>query len=200
MLANPTSAALEDLIQPVKKKGLTKPKRAWRLIASAFDIRAWVHLIKLVNYYNYTHVMPRRAMTIGQGAAISPTVSFANAQNIAFGDNAHLGAGCSIWAGSEIGHITAGDNLLLGPGVVITAANYRFDDGSPVSDQLMDEKPIMIGDDVWIGANAVILPGASVGKGAIIAAGAVIHGDVADGAVMAGVPAKPIRQRASNRP
>lgn len=196
MLANPTSSLLEQ--RRTRSRKTTKPERALRLVACAFDPRAWLHLLKILNYYNYTHVTPRRSLKTGHNAAISPTVSFANAQNIAVGNNAHLGAGCTLWAGQTLGKITAGDNLLLGPGVVITAANYRFNDGSPVTDQSMDEAHIRIGNDVWIGANAVVLPGAKIGDGAIIAAGAVLRDHAPNGAIMAGVPAKQVGQR--NRP
>ncbi len=195
MLANPTLETLEASAASHSKKTLTKSQRGFRCFLSALDPRAWLHLLKLVNYYNYTHVTPKRAMQIGRNAAISPTVSFANAHNIFIGNNAHLGAGCSIWAGSAHGTIRTGDNLLLGPGVVITASNYRFNDGHPVTQQLMEDRPIHIGEDVWIGANATILPGAQIEDGAIIAAGAVVTGKVEKDQIVAGVPAKRIGDR-----
>lgn len=177
------------------KQTISRPKRALRLIVSSLDPRAWLHLFRLVNYYNYTHVTPRRALTTGPGAAISPTVSFTHGENIRLGIAPHLGAGCKLWAGRGPGCITAGDNLLLGPDVMMVATSYRFNDGAPVTDQPLAEAPITIANDVWIGAKAMILPGATIGNGAIIAAGAVIRGQVPPFAIMAGVPAKHVGTR-----
>lgn len=64
--------------------------------------------------------------------------------------------------------------------------------------EIRDNKPIVIGNDVWIGANAVILPGVNIGDGAVIAAGAVVTKDVEPYAIVGGVPAKLIRYRFSN--
>ena len=61
-----------------------------------------------------------------------------------------------------------GDDVLLAPNIMITAANYRFNDGSPVTKQAMDERDVIIGDDVWIGYGAVVLAGVTIGDRAII--------------------------------
>ena len=190
---NPTRFAAQAT---VTKQTISRPKRALRLILSTFDPRAWTHLFKLVNYYNYTHVTPRRALTTGPDAAISPTVSFAHAENITLGKAPHLGSGCKLWAGRGPGRITAGDNLLLGPEVMMVTTSYRFNDGAPVTSQPMTEAPITIGHDVWIGAKSTILPGATIGDGAVIAAAAVIRGQVPARAIMAGVPARQVGTRA----
>ncbi|MEO1729302.1 MAG: acyltransferase [Pseudomonadota bacterium] len=88
-----------------------------------------------------------------------------------------------------------GDDVLFGPDVLITAANYRFNDGSPVTDQVMDEADVIIGADVWAGARAILLPGVTIGDGAIIAAGSVVRQDVPPFAIVAGVPAKVVGTR-----
>ncbi|MEM6593339.1 MAG: acyltransferase [Pseudomonadota bacterium] len=162
-----------------------KRARARRAALSIFDPRAWLHLLKIVNYYNHTHVMPRRALSHGKATAISPTASFSNAHNIRLGNGCHIGAHCALWAGETHGKIIAGDNLLLGPNVMMTAASYRYNAGAPVTKQPMKEATIRIGHDVWIGTNAVILPGAHIGDGAIIGAGVVVRGAVAPRAVVA---------------
>lgn len=181
------------------KKTLNKGKRRIRGALSVIDIRAWAHLFRLVNYYNNTHVTPRREIRFGPDPAISPTASFANGFYIHIGARAHIGAHCYLWAGrSAQSGITIGDDLLLGPNVVITSTSYRYNAGAPVTKQPMRESPVKIGNDVWVGANAVILPGAQIGNSAIIAAGAVIRGDVPAGAIMAGVPAREIGHRQSD--
>lgn len=172
-----------------------KPARVLRAAVSVCDPRAWLHLFRIVNYYNHTHVAPRRALSHGAGTAISPTASFANAKNIRLGQGSHIGAHCALWAGENSGKIIAGDNLLLGPNVMITAASYRFNAGSPVTKQPMKEATVFIGRDVWIGTNAVILAGARIGDGAIIGAGSVIRGSVASNAVIAGPASEQINTR-----
>ncbi|SHF38971.1 Acetyltransferase (isoleucine patch superfamily) [Litoreibacter ascidiaceicola] len=177
------------------KPPLTSRRRISRFLLSVLDPRAYLHGFKLLNHYNQTHVIPRRSLKMGAGAAISPTCQFANPDRIQLGARAHLGAGCYLWAGPRFGRIEIGDDLLLGPNVIITAANYRFRDGSPVSDQAMDEATVRIANDVWIGAGVIVLPGADIGAGAILAAGSVVRGRVGDGEIFAGVPARKVGQR-----
>ncbi|MEL6103971.1 MAG: acyltransferase [Pseudomonadota bacterium] len=166
-----------------------------RLILSAIDPRAYIHAIRIVNYYNYAHVAPRRRLVTGHGASISPNAVFSNPENIQIGDGLKLGARCHLWAGPGTGRIVIGDNVLFGPEVMVTAAGYRFNDGQPVTDQAMDEADVVIGNDVWLGTRAIVLPGVSIGDGAIIGAGAVVTKDIPDWAIAAGTPAKVVSQR-----
>ena len=71
--------------KPVRKKTLTPYARLLRLIGGVMDPRAWAHALKIVNYYNYSHVQPRRKIRMGPGAAISPTATFANPERIQIG-------------------------------------------------------------------------------------------------------------------
>lgn len=180
---------------PAHKTRLSRSQRLLRLIGGALDPRAWAHAVKLVNYYNYTHVQPLRNITLGTGAQISPTVAFANPERISIGARVHLGARCTLWAGPGYGRLALGDDVLFGPDVLVTAANYRFNDGSPVTEQAMDEADVVIGNDVWLGAKAVVLPGAQIGDGAIIGAGAVVRGTIPPYAIAVGTPAKVVSQR-----
>lgn len=180
---------------PVHKQRLTRAQKFRRLILSFLDPRAWAHAVKVVNYYNYTHVSELRKVTRGQRLIISPTASFANGQNITLGDGCRIGANCYLWAGPGKGRIILEADVMLAPGVMMSAANYRFNDGSPVTDQAMKEADITIGRDVWIGYGAVILAGASIGQGAIIGAGAVVRGKVEPFAILAGNPALVVGER-----
>ncbi|PTX57929.1 acetyltransferase-like isoleucine patch superfamily enzyme [Litoreibacter ponti] len=188
-------ADISASLAPAHKPRPTKTARGVRLLLSVFDPRAYLHALRVLNHLNQTHAIPRRRLRHGPGVAISPTCEFAHAERIVLGDRAHIGTRCIIWAGPRNGRITVGNDLLLGPNVTITAANYRFRDGSPVTEQGMDEADVTIGDDVWIGAGAIILSGSSLGHGSIIAAGAVIRGSVPDRAIMAGVPAQQVGTR-----
>lgn len=180
---------------PARNPKYGRARRALRFVAALVDPRAYFHLLRLMNYYNYTHVVPRRKLRLGGDARISPNTGFAHPERITIGRGLRLGARCQLWAGPGHGRIVIGDNALFGPAVLVTAANYRFDDGSPVAAQAMDEADIRIGSDVWVGAYAVILPGTTIGDRAIIGAGAVVAGPVPPGAVMAGVPARRLRWR-----
>ncbi|MBM9593840.1 acyltransferase [Roseitranquillus sediminis] len=180
----------------VYKDDRSRFRRFLRLVFSLLDPRAYAHALKVVNYYNYTHVAELRKATLGRGVQISPTASFANAQNLTIGDRGRIGANTSLWAGPGSGRIVLGEDILIGPGVMLTAASYRFDDGSPVTRQAMDESDIIVGRDVWIGYGAVILPGARIGDRAIVAASAVVRGEVPPGAIVAGVPARVVGHRA----
>jgi len=179
----------------VRKESLGRTKRFTRLLTSIIDPRAWLHLLKLVNYHNYSHVTPKRKISLGSNSGISPDVNFSNENNITLGDRVSIGSRCFLWAGPANGRIILGDDVLFGPEVLVTAANYRFNDGAPVTEQPMDEADVLIGNDVWIGARAIILPGVTISGGAIVAAGAVVSRDVAPFAIVAGNPASQIGQR-----
>lgn len=179
----------------VRKKTLSRGGKALRLLAGVLDPRAWAHALKLINYYNYSHVQPLRELRTGSGAAISPNAVFSNASRITIGRNVKIGARCHLWAGHKSGQIRIGDDVLFGPEVMVTAATYRFNDGHPVTDQLMDEADIEIGDDVWLGTRAIVLPGAKIGKGAIIGAGALVKGEIPAMAIAVGQPARVVGSR-----
>lgn len=111
-----------------------------------------------------------------------------------FGKNIHLGKNVFINADCKFqdqGGITIGDNALIGHNVVLATLNHEED---PNKRGNLIAAPINIGKNVWIGSNATILPGITVGDGAIIAAGAVVTKDVEAESIVAGVPAKFIRK------
>lgn len=172
-----------------------KGARLMRLLRSTLDPRAYGHALKVVNYYNHTHVSELRQATRGKGLNISPTASFANGRNITLGDRVRIGANVSLWGGPGRGRIVMGDDSMIAPNTMLTAANYRFDDGAPINEQAMSEADIVIGRDVWIGANVVILPGTQIGDGSIVAAGAVVRGDWPPMSILSGNPAKAIGKR-----
>lgn len=177
------------------KKSLSRGQRLIRLIFGVIDPRAWIHLARIVNYYNFTHVIPRRKIAVGPGCGISPNVNFSNPERISIGARVNIGANGYIWAGPATGRVILGDDVLIGPEVVITAAGYRFNDGAPVTKQAMDEADVVIGRDVWLGARVIVLPGATIGDGAIIGAGALVRGDIPAMSVAVGVPARVVASR-----
>ena len=88
--------------------------------------------------------------------------------------------------------VVIGDTVMLAPNVVITTSNHPMD-AEGRRNQLGIAKPVTIGNDVWIGANAVILPGVTIGNNVVVAAGAVVNKDIPDNTLVAGVPARRIR-------
>jgi galactoside O-acetyltransferase len=109
--------------------------------------------------------------------------------NTAFNMNVHLNA-------SVGGEIRIGESCLIGPNVVMRTAGHRYDNPDVfIRQQGHIPLNIDIDDDVWIGANAVILGGTHIGRGAIIGAGAVVTKDVPPLAIAGGVPAKVIKYR-----
>jgi galactoside O-acetyltransferase len=94
------------------------------------------------------------------------------------------------------GKIRIGNDVLIGPYAVIRAANHRADRiDVPIRLQGHEAGEIVIGDDVWLGAQVVVVPGVRIGRGAVVAAGSVVTHDVPDYAIVAGVPARQIGTR-----
>lgn len=91
---------------------------------------------------------------------------------------------------SESVHI--GDDVLIAPGCFITDHNHLHAASSTIASQGCVSRPVRIESDVWLGARVVVLPGVTIGRGAIIAAGAVVTRDVESMAIVAGVPARQI--------
>lgn len=146
------------------------------------------------------HTIPRRSLRIvGPRTYIPPDVSFRFSENIELGSGISLGPGDRLWA-SPSARIIIGDHAMLGPDVTILTANHTFDDRDTlIFDQPERERDVNVGSDVWIGTNAVILPGVTIGKGAVVAAGAVVNTDVNAFTIVGGVPARQIGTRGSSR-
>ncbi len=151
-----------------------------------FDVAEGVHIEGLGN------------LSLGEGASVSTGCAI-------YCPNApvRLGRRCYLNRNVRLGSIgdaplTLGDNVMVGPNVVMDTSRHnsaRTD--LPMQDQGLSFAAISVGDDVWIGANAVVTCGVSIGRGAIVGAGAVVTRDVPDFAVVGGVPATIIRMRGS---
>lgn len=164
-------------------------------VRSILDPRTYVQAFRLLHFASYSHVRQVRLLERGSNVSFAPNVSFRNAERISLGSGSHIGEHSIIWAGDSSGRVTLGEKCLLAPHVTITASNYATAPGTPVMDQPKIEQDIVIGNDVWLGANAVVLAGVIIGDGAIVAAGAVVTRDVPAGCIVGGVPAKIIGSR-----
>ncbi|MDO5369260.1 sugar O-acetyltransferase [Paracoccus sp. (in: a-proteobacteria)] len=111
-----------------------------------------------------------------------------------YGSHIHFGPGCFLNYGCvflDITEIRLGARVQIGPMVQVLTADHPREAHRRAACEEWG-RPITIGDDVWIGAGALILPGVTIGAGAIIGAGAVVTRDVAPGATVAGNPARPV--------
>jgi acetyltransferase-like isoleucine patch superfamily enzyme len=166
-------------------------------IASRFefcriDPRAVIHIRKHCRLEFGKHV------TIGAYTVISIEPDYVTCAEdgavLIVGDDTYFGELNNI----RVAGITRiGSKCLISQGVSIIGSNHSFVPGIPITEQpsRTDKLGVMIGDDVWIGANATILPGVTIGRGAVIAAGSVVTSDVPPDVIVAGVPARVIRAR-----
>jgi acetyltransferase-like isoleucine patch superfamily enzyme len=108
-------------------------------------------------------------------------------KNITIGKNVFINSGCHF---QDQGGITIGDNALIGHNVVLATLNH---DPLPEKRSSILPAPIIIGQNVWIGASATVTSGVTIGNNSIIAAGAVVTKDVPENTIVGGVPAKYIK-------
>lgn len=105
-------------------------------------------------------------------------------RNITVGKGVFINSGCHF---QDQGGITIGEGSLIGHNVVLATLNHELD---PAHRKDMHPAPIVIGSNVWIGANSIVCPGVTIGDGAVVAAGAVVTKDVPANTMVGGIPAK----------
>lgn len=123
-------------------------------------------------------------VNIEHGAMITSLMSI--------GDNSGVGINAKIH-----GRVSIGKNVMMGPDCIIYTKNHAFSDTSvPMCEQgFQEEKPVNIGDDVWIGGRVIILPGVHIANGSIVGAGSVVTKDVPPYAIVGGNPARVLKYR-----
>lgn len=127
----------------------------------------------------------------GKNVNIERGAHFSMGNGIRIGNASGLGVNCLVHGPLEIG-----ENVMMGPDVAIFTHTHKYDRTDiPMCEQGSSISKVTIGNDVWIGMRAIIMPGVTIGNGVIIGAGAVVTKDVPDFAVVGGVPAKVIRYR-----
>ena len=140
---------------------------------------------------------PYRRFWLGRRSVVESYCCINNAVgDVTIGDYTRIGIHCTV-----IGPVCIGSHVNLAQGITVTALNHNFGDAARrIDEQGVSTKPVVIGDDVWIGANAVILPGVTIGSHCVIAAGAVVTKDVPDYTLAGGVPAKTIKDLSPTKP
>ena len=142
-----------------------------------------------------------RYIHIGAGTVIGPDVSLSAGMVpgqqcvtdpvVAIGDRCLIGRGSGI-----VGHLSIeiGDDVWTGHHVYLTDQNHAYEDlQRPISQQVMPERPVRVGDGSWLGHGTVVLPGATIGRHVVIGANSVVRGDIPDDCIAAGNPARVIK-------
>ena len=111
---------------------------------------------------------------------------------VSIGANVFLGYGAELDVSEKL---YIGDHVLIAPGCFITDHDHRHSATATIASQGCDSAPVHIGDDVWLGAHAVVLSGVTIGSGAIVGANAVVRNDVEPMSIVAGIPARIIGKR-----
>ncbi|RSS56549.1 acyltransferase [Streptomyces sp. WAC01280] len=124
-------------------------------------------------------------------AGMLPGLDLGTETVLTLGDGVVLGRGSHVIADTTV---TIGSDTYCGPYVYITSTNHSYDDpDEPIGRQWPRSEPVSIGPGCWLGTGAVILPGARIGRNVVVAAGAVVRGEVPDHSVVAGAPARVVR-------
>jgi len=165
----------------------TRPRWFVRLLAPIYQHRG-KHSV--IHRSARMDTPPYRIFSLGDYSVIESFACINNAVgDVMIGDHTRIGLHNTI-----IGPVEIGSRVNLAQGITVTALNHNFDDTQKrIDEQGVSTIPVTIEDDVWIGANAVILPGVTIGNHCVVAAGAVVTKDVPPHSLVAGVPAKVIK-------
>ena len=166
----------------------TRPRWYVRMMASFYQHRG---RHSVIHRSVRMDTPPYRKFRLGDYSVIESFACINNAVgDVIIGDHTRVGLHNTI-----IGPVTIGSHVNLAQGITVTALNHNFVDSEKrIDEQGVSTTPVVIEDDVWIGANAVVLPGVKIGNHSVVAAGAVVTKDVPPHSIVAGVPAKVIKK------
>ena len=166
----------------------TRPRWFIRLLAPLYQHRG---KNSVIHRSARMDTPPYRIFSLGDYSVVESFACINNAVgDVIIGNHTRIGLHNTI-----IGPVKIGNNVNLAQGITVTALNHNFSDSNKrIDEQGVSTSPVIIEDDVWIGANAVVLPGVKIGNHCVIAAGAVVTKDVPPHSLVAGVPAKVIKQ------
>lgn len=154
------------------------------LMSPLISIKAYCKYIKLKNKCAYF------------GGFINDDIYYALGFEVSCYENVIIGKRCSFGGNIMLNahdKIVIGDDCLIAYGVVINTAGHDYT--AEIMNQSFYSKPVQIGSNVWLGANALILPGVTIEDGAVVGAGAVVTKDVPRNAIVVGNPAKIVKYR-----
>ncbi len=135
---------------------------------------------------------PSDAKRVGKGCFYLDQIVWLNGEFAELGDDVGFNYGVYV---NAYGGLKIGDKTLIGPCSTIHTANHETDPGKPLQEQGWVKQPVTMGKWVWIGMSVVILPGVTIGDGAIVGAGSVVAKDIPPWSVAVGNPCKVIKKR-----
>lgn len=167
------------------------------VLKALFSITFIKRSIYTFAYYLLNNIHGLIHINKGKNVDIRPNVMFRHPERIYIGDNSRINIGCKLWAGKSKGIIKIGNYVKISPNVMILAFNHKIKTGEgQITNQTeYVDSDVIIGDNVWIGANTLILPGCIIGNRVVIAAGSVVTNDIPDNCTCAGIPAKVIKSK-----
>ena len=159
--------------------------------------------VSTLYYYYRCHcvVHPSASVQISRGIEFGRKTTVHRYSRIIIGNGRLvMGSECNIQSFTILAmgdaHMQIGNHVRIGPNCNLLAADHEFTDrDTPIIRQRMVSKGLRIEDNVWIGANCVVLPGLTVGTGSVVGAGSIVTKDVPEFAVVVGNPARVIRHR-----
>lgn len=159
-----------------------------RLRAEAFAVKALLNQMNnAVNPEEITQILSKILDKELQDVTVFTPLYINCGKHITIGKNVFINFDCTFLA---LGGITIEDDVLIGPKVSLITENHPL---NPEERKGLTGKQILIKKNAWIGANATILPGVTIGENAVVAAGAVVSKDVPDNTIVGGIPAKFIK-------
>ena len=166
----------------------TRPRWYIRLLAPLYQHRG---RHSVIHHSARMDTPPYRKFSLGDYYVVESFACINNAVgDVMIGDHTRIGLHNTI-----IGPVIIGSHVNLAQGITVTALNHNFEDSEKrIDEQGVSTSAVVIEDDIWIGANAVVLPGVTIGHHSVVAAGAVVTKDVPPPSLVAGVPAKIIKQ------
>ena len=166
----------------------TRPRWFIRLLAPLYQHRG---RHSVIHHSARMDTPPYRKFSLGDYSVIESFACINNAVgDVMIGDHTRIGLHNTI-----IGPVIIGSHVNLAQGITVTALNHNFEDSEKrIDEQGVSTSAVTIEDDIWIGANAVVLPGVTIGHHSVVSAGAVVTKDVPPHSLVAGVPAKIIKQ------
>jgi len=155
----------------------------WRIVNK---VQSAVQSIRYASYHpQFAHV--------GEDVVFDDDIYINKPENISIGDGVFLGQSCYL---NAVDGINIGDECLIAAGCKLMTWNHRIDNKKVALRENGNESaPVTLGDGVWLGYDAIVLPGVTIGDGAVVGAGAVVTDDVDPFTIVGGVPASPIGKR-----
>jgi acetyltransferase-like isoleucine patch superfamily enzyme len=167
----------------------------WGLRAELKTIVVWIlgGMPLQMGIWLRARLLPRFLASMGTENIVQEGFRISAPERVSIGSHCNLGADVTIAGG---GGVRIGDWVGFGPGTKVWSVNHRFEDpDTPWQLQGWERKPVVIEDDVWLAANVFVMPGVTIGRGAVVSASAVVSRSVPPYALVAGNPGRVVGWR-----